>query len=179
MNTTIAQQHKPTPKPGTYHGQILLNHNSYIHHSHNLTKTFCRELQSDSKTGVYIILNVWFKKQPGLVCLPNTIAKTVYEHIMWIPVQRDVIFRYIKSSHLFNIVIYTIPIVRFYYIMLYYIILWYIILLENQISILKGFLEYHVTLKPGAMVAKYVANHHRNTLHFKIKFKTENGYFKL
>ncbi len=131
MNTTIAQQHKPTPKPGTYHGQILLNHNSYIHHSHNLTKTFCRELQSDSKTGVYIILNVWFKKPPGLVCLPNTM-KTVYEHIMWIPVQRDVIFRYIKSSHLFNIVIYTIPIVRFYYIMLYYIMIYYITWEPNQ-----------------------------------------------
>ncbi len=75
INTTIAQQHKPTPKPGTYHRQILLNH-SHIHHSHNLTDI-------DSKTGVYIISNLWFNKQPGLVCLPNTIAKTVYQPIMW------------------------------------------------------------------------------------------------
>lgn len=70
-NTTIVQQHKPTPNPSIYHKQILLNQYSYyIHHSHSLTQRHTaqtRELYSNSKPGVCRISNLWFSKLSSLV----------------------------------------------------------------------------------------------------------------
>jgi len=48
---------------------------------------------------------------------------------------------------------------------------------EEQISILKGLLKDHVTLKTGVMMLKIKLCHHRNKLYFKI-YKNIKSYFE-